>query len=293
MSDSLSGHGKRKAPSAGPDASAPSPVMKKKRSDSVARPTKAMGKPKTAPPPRPFLVLRISTSSLSEVFDVEAAIGVSQLSAGANVHLEVLAGEVDQLNIFASACGESSWLQVVAHNIFDPVEQRGRLWTHSQGTIEDWRTSPRNEVEWHCVSSKTPLKSAVYEYVMPPNITVTVPRMCRPQESSVISPEELDASEEFLTALIRRDQDRCIVSHCAADNIRLIAAHIVPRHLEHFVKAIAERCARTAQAPIDNIWDPRIGVILNGSLDSLFDCFDAGLFCDAVSGISRPLRSVS
>jgi hypothetical protein len=248
-----------------------------------------MGKLKTAPPPRPFLVLRISTSSLSEVFDVEAAIGVSQLSAGANVHLEVLAGEVDQLNTFASACGESSWLQVVAHNIFDPVEQRGRLWTHSQGTIEDWRTSPRNEVEWHCLSSNTPLKSAVYEYVMPPNITVTVPRMCLDQESSASSPEDLDFYEEFSTALIRRDQNRCIVSQYSADNIRLIASHIVPRHLEHFVKAIAGRYVRTAQLPIDDIWDPRIGVILNCSLGSFFGGFDAGLFRDPVSDVSRPV----
>jgi hypothetical protein len=156
----------------------------------------------------------------------------------------------------------------------------------------------RTKVREHLVgnlqymSSNTPLKAAVYEYVMPPNITVTVPRMCRPQEVSVISPEELDASEEFLTALIRRDQDRCIVSHCAADNIHLIAAHIVPRHLEHFVKAIAERCARTVQAPIDNIWDPRIGVILNCSLDPLFDCFDAGLFRDPVRDMFRSLRGL-
>jgi hypothetical protein len=263
------------------------------RGVSNAQPTKAMVKTAMRPPPpRPFLVLRISTSSLSEVLNVEAAVGVSQLPAGANVHLEVLAGEVDELNAFASACGESSWLQVIAHNIFDPVEQRGRLWTHSQGTIEDWRTSPRNEAEWHCVPSNTPLKSTVYEYVMPPNTLVTVPRMCHHQESSAFSPEELNPSEEFLRALIRRDQDRCIVSHCPADNIRLIAAHIVPRHLERFVKAIAKRCVRTAQPPIDNIWDPRIGVILNGSLDSLFDRFDAGLFRDPVRDMFRSLRSL-
>jgi hypothetical protein len=103
--------------------------------------------------------------------------------------------------------------------------------------------------------------------------------------ASSLGIEARSASEEFMEALMRRDHNRCIVSHITGDDITLIASHIVPRRLGHLVRAITERYVRTAAPPIIDKWDPRIGFVLNASLGVIFDRFDAGFFRDPVSDL--------
>jgi hypothetical protein len=289
---------KRKVPSEDPNASGQSAANKKTRLPDGPAPPQTVGVTPAIPmstsaPPRPDLILRIPSSSLALVPEVDAAVGASQLVNGAS-HLDVLAGDALDLSVFASKCGGTSWLQVLAHNIFDPIEQRGCLWTHLLGTTEEWRGRFRNDTEWGCVPLNTPLQSAIYEYVMPPNLQVTVPRICTRQSLSATSlgQEKRISSEAFRNALMERDQSRCIITQ-TRDPKKIMPSHIIPRRLSGVVAAIAARHVRIAQQrPIHDGWDPRIGCMVDSHLEVDFDVFDLGLFRDPVSVVSRQYWSI-
>jgi hypothetical protein len=137
------------------------PPTRKDVVSSGPRPTKSTVKTLIIPPmsPRPeFLILQISTLSLSAVMGVKADVGASQLPAGGTAHLEVLMGDSDNVNMCASACSQSLWLQVIAHNIFNPIHQCGCLWTHSQGALGTLAHPPQKQHRLGTRSSKHPYK---------------------------------------------------------------------------------------------------------------------------------------
>jgi hypothetical protein len=231
----------------------------------------------------PLLILRIAYASLGAESTTSDTIGREEIPS-ATPYLDVLSGRVEDLDLYAATCGGASWLKVVAHNIFDPLEQRGELWTHAEGTSTDWCTRARNDTEWSAVPASAVLSPSVYEYVMPAGVEVYMPKVCVRKSSSATSKnsESRQQAARFRKAVTQRDSC-CIVTQILGEELPLKATRIVPRRLQSQVPAITQRYVRTSEAVIIDKYDPRIGCLLNDILSGFFKRFSAGLFRDPVS----------
>jgi hypothetical protein len=231
----------------------------------------------------PLLVLRIAYASLGAESTTSDTVGRDMIPS-ATLYLDVLSGRVEDLDLYAATCGGASWLQVVAHNIFDPLGQRGELWTHAEGTSTDWCARLRNDTEWSAVTAGAGLKPSVYEYVMPAGVEVYMPKVCVRKSSSATSKnsESREQAARFREAVAQRDSC-CIVTQISEDELPLKATRIIPRRLQSQVSAITQRYVHTSEKGIVDRYDSRIGCLLNSCVNTLFGSFTAGLFRDPVS----------
>jgi hypothetical protein len=231
----------------------------------------------------PLLVLRIAYASLGAESTISDTVGRDKILS-VTPYLNVLSGRVDDLNLYASTSGGANWLKVVAHDVFDPVEQRGELLTHSEGTSNDWCARVRNDTDWRVVAVDETLKPSVYEYVMPAGVEVYIPKICLRQSRSATSKnlESRHQAARFRKAVTRRDV-RCVATRISEQTVPLIASHIIPRRLQSQVSAITQRYVHTSEKDIVDKDDPRIGCLFNENLCAPFERFSAGLFRDPVS----------
>jgi hypothetical protein len=232
------------------------------------------------------VILRIRIGQLKVLISPEQGATIGQdavdsiLPVGS--YLPVLTGSIEQ---FKHLDVDTSWLEVVAHNLFDPIQKRGCLWTHRDGTCDAWQSQPLDEQFWRPVASKEPLENHVYEYVLPELVEITLPRTAYDRSHpSATSVAYRDHSKQFRASVEKRDM-RCVVTgHSSekASSAYFRASHIVPKRLRDKIRPICERYVNRPEDIISDRFDPRNGLLLLTRLDTPFSLFDLGLFRDPV-----------
>jgi hypothetical protein len=236
------------------------------------------------PPTGPALILRVPFAALQFIQLGTANVLVGRTAAAeSNGHVRVLHGALAD---FQELSVNASWLQVVAHDLFDPIDQRGHLWVPADGTADDWEGRALDPQLWRPVEPDEPLQACVYEYVMPDNISVALPRFSPRSVSSKTSANNEDHSKRFRRQLEARDKVCVITKH----RFYLIASHIVPKRLRAYIRYIWDRYVRVPGPKAIDVWDTRIGVLLTWMADTPFDNFQLGLFRDPVRNGSHALQ---
>jgi hypothetical protein len=241
----------------------------------------------------PFVILRIHIDHLEVVTHPTSGVTVGRdsINLESTSYLPVLKGSLERFNFLRS---DASWLEVVAHNLFDPIQQRGSLWTHRDGTSTEWQNQFRDEMSWRRIYPNEALQEHIYEYVLPESALVSLPRIAYLRTgSSATSIAEKDHSTQFRAAVRERDGS-CVITHLpereseySATKYRItsthIASHIVPKRLRDKIRLISERHVNIPGANVSNTFDRRNGLFLTTVMDTPFDRFEVGLFRDPVS----------
>jgi hypothetical protein len=239
------------------------------------------------------VILRIRRDDLDVVSSPVQSIAIgSNSTPPGRVHLNVLQGA---LGDFTHLEAGASWIENVAHGIFDPIERHGQIWTHSQGTTDQWVERDRDP-SWQRITSADPLRAAVYEYVLEGS-KVTVPRLIQinTRGSSATSKGEKSNSTAFRRKIEARDGSKCVISGKpigipAGAGAFFRASHIVPKRLREKIVKIADRYVHIPGVKIRTRFNPQTGILLYADVDIAFDHFFLGLYQPSVSNASLYIR---
>jgi hypothetical protein len=235
------------------------------------------------------VILRIRRDDLDVVSSPVQSIAIgSNSTSPSRVHLNVLQGE---LGDFTHLQVGASWIENVAHGIFDPIERRGQIWTHSQGTTDQWVERDQDD-SWQPITSTDPLRAAVYEYVLE-GPKVTIPRLIQinSRGSSATSKGEKSNSKAFRRNIEARDGSKCVISGKPIRQPAFFrASHIVPKRLREKIAKIADRYVHIPGVKIRTRFNPQTGILLYADVDIAFDHFFLGLYQPSVSNVSLYIR---
>jgi hypothetical protein len=226
------------------------------------------------------VILRISVNALKDVASPElmADIGRNSLLPGTTI-LNVLEGELSK---FAPLQADVSWLQTVAHGIFDPIKRDGVLYTHVDGSFGDWLHRERDNTSWQPVELNTPLEARIYEYVPNGAFKVTLPRILirQTEDESATSKGQAGNSASFRSAISARDS-RCIVSgepFLPRSSNQFTFSHILPKRLQTKIGPISARYVDVPGLQVLRRFDAQTGVLLYYTVARPFEYFELGLF---------------
>jgi hypothetical protein len=218
-------------------------------------------------------VLRIDLSGLSETPNA-ATNGRIDRSTGV---FDLLEGDVANIERY----GSIDWLGDVAHGLLDPIRRRGRLWTPREGSKADWATAPLDPERWEEVQPGAPIESRIYEYHTTfPNPGFLITKMCRKSRQSKTSRGAVLSAATFRKRIAERDQC-CVVSGIYHDDDLddCIASHLIPKRLGEVVRHITQRYVDIPGLEFDGgIFDPRIGILLENTVDRKVDRFAMGFY---------------
>ena len=166
------------------------------------------------------------------------------------------------------SCQEASkWLIDLAHDICDPVDQRGSLVI--------WKE------QWHPVAPTDPLTASIYLYELPVRITVGLSKISRRVRKSVT-----DAS--MANCVKGRDRE-CWVS---AVRDPLVNSHIFPKRMgDHVGRIIFRTFTSLIPPPNLSIYNEVFVLCLSKTLDAWFDKYEIGLRFVSQVRSSSPLLS--
>jgi len=169
------------------------------------------------------------------------------------------------LNDFLLYCGQerSKWLIDIAHDICDPVAQRGllRYWDGH---------------EWTSVTHTDSLIASVYLYTVPEGVIVALSKISARDGKSRTT---ATGNAGKMAKLVKQRDGRCWVTGL---NRPLVNSHLCPKrmgdHLARFVFDTFVPTPSLATLSISrSIYDEVYGISLMPTLDALFDKYELGL----------------
>jgi len=191
-------------------------------------------------------------------------------------HLYLIEGTFGDISRYAGTTVD--WVIKIAHLLCEPLGN-GRVYTHTTGTPDIWRSSDRDP-SWQEVVEGDPLHPRIYEFES--TFPITLSKISDRQSRSVTTQGSASRSNAntFHRLLEQRD-DVCVVSRCLAP---LVASHLIPRRIgTDGAKAVVERFVSVAEATDIHHYHPKIGILLLTSLDYWVDRYEAGFYHITVS----------
>ncbi|KAJ7457635.1 hypothetical protein B0H11DRAFT_1873644 [Mycena galericulata] len=175
----------------------------------------------------------------------------------------LLSGPLD--DFLAYSCLEhAKWLIDIAHDICDPLAQRGSLFV--------WDAAAQR---FPLVAPTDPLVASVYRYVMPGRHSVSLSKISL-REGRSKTTTTLGGDGAMADRVKRRD-GRCWVSPVYGQ--ALTNSHIVPKRMGDQLACVIVNTFAPSPAPIPNlsIYDEMFGISLNKNLDPYFINYELGL----------------
>ena len=169
----------------------------------------------------------------------------------------------------------SKWLIDLAHDICDPVDQRGSLVV--------WKEQRQ---QWRHVATTDPLTASIYRYELPVGITVGLSKISRRARKSVI---DATGNASTMANRVKGRDGQCWVT---AVTDPLVNSHICPKRMgDHVGRIIFRTFTSLFPPPNLSIYNEIFGLCLSETLDAWFDKYEMGLRFVSPVRSSSPLIS--
>jgi len=191
-------------------------------------------------------------------------------------HLYLIEGTFGDISRYAGTTVD--WVIKIAHLLCEPLGN-GRVYTHTTGTPDIWRSSDRDP-SWQEVVEGDPLHPRIYEFES--TFPITLSKISDRQSRSVTTQGSASRSSAnaFRRILEQRDSV-CVVCRYRAP---LVASHLIPRRIgTDGAKTIVERFVGVFEATDIHDFHPKIGILLFIALDTWVGRYQAGFYHITVS----------
>ncbi|KAH9964824.1 hypothetical protein BC827DRAFT_1185295 [Russula dissimulans] len=171
--------------------------------------------------------------------------------------IQLLSGPIDDFLLF-SRQEHSKWLIDIAHDLCDPLAQRGSLCI--------WAGQ-----EWRTVAHTEPLTASIYLYAVPEGVVISLSKISARDGKSKTS----TIGEASTMANLVNDRDgQCWIT----DSVEtLVNGHLCPKRMgDHLARVIFDTFV-SAHPPTLSIYDETFGISLLSSLNGWFDNYELGL----------------
>jgi hypothetical protein len=195
-------------------------------------------------------------------------------------HLYLIKGTFEDIGRYAHATVD--WLIKIAHFICSPRDA-GQLYTHTTGTVSDWHDFDRTSI-WKQGAHGDLLRPGIYEFESTSPIVLSKISERHPYSlHSVVTSGSRSNATTFARRVGLRDGGRCVVT-TESDSPTVIASRLIPMRMgSDGAQSVMTRFSGGQEAIDIHSFDPRIGILLFSSLDSLVTHYELGFYHDTVS----------
>jgi len=186
-------------------------------------------------------------------------------------HLYLIEGKYQDIQRYAGPTVD--WILKVAQLICDPLGA-GQVYTHTTGNSSDWYPLDRAS-DWRQVVQGDLLRPGIYEFESSTG-PILLSKISERQTHSMTTTGSESSATTFRRYISLREGERCGVTRVSNT---LIASHLIPKRMgSDGARDAIERFSGPQTALDIHSFDPRIGILLNGNLDSLVDSYKLGFY---------------
>ena len=172
--------------------------------------------------------------------------------------IHLLSGPIDNFVLF-SRQEQSKWLIDIAHDICDPLAQRGSLCVWSG---QEWRT----------VAHTDPLTASIYLYSVPEGVVVSLSKISARVGKSKTS---TSGNANTMANLVNHRDGQCWVTGSGEP---LVNGHLCPKRMgDHLACVVFDTFVSAPRPPTLSIYDEMFGISLVSTLNTWFQNYELGL----------------
>jgi len=180
------------------------------------------------------------------------------ISSSSSDFIHLLSGPINNFLIF-SRQEHSKWLIDIAHDICDPLAQRGEL-------------SIWSGQEWKTVAHTDPLTASTYLYAVPEGVVVSLSKISARDGKSKTS---TSGNANTMANLVNDRDGQCWVTSVTAP---LANGHLCPKRMgDHLARVIFDTFVSAPRSSTLSINDEIFGISLSLSLNTWFHNYELGL----------------
>lgn len=216
-----------------------------------------------------FIYIRIRDALLLPIPTSNATTNFPPVNSQLTGHLYLIEGTYEDIQRYAGTTVD--WVIKVAQFICDPLGE-GQLYTHTTGTPSDWYHLNRTD-GWKQVAQGEPLRPGIYEFESTGPILLS--------KITEWGNHSLSTSSESSAIACARHIELRERAVCAVSKMPLgcFASYLVPKRLgSDGVKDAIARFSGEKIAHGIHAFDPRLGILLIGSLDDLVHHYQLGFY---------------